>query len=67
MFYFEYILREWVYILHAFILQRSDMAILKCLRDYVVADNDVTIAGRALHYNATVAMLSLATSCLLFE
>ena len=27
-----------------------------------VADNDVTIAGRALHYNATVATLSLATS-----
>jgi len=40
------------------------MAILKCLHDYVVADNDVTIAGRALHSNAT---LSLATSFLLFE
>jgi len=39
------------------------MAILKCLRDYVVADNDITIAGWAQHYNAT---LSLATSFLLF-
>ena len=32
-----------------------------------VADNDVTIDGRALHYNATVTTLSLATSFLLFE
>jgi len=33
------------------------MAILKCLRDYVAADNDVTIAGQwaqSLHYNATL-------------
>ena len=55
-FYFEYFLREEA--IH-FIRLFYNIPIWLFWNVYVVADNDVTVLGRALHYNAT---LSLATS-----